>query len=97
MSFLVHLSPKDALEHLERRAERLQEDIAVVTRLLDEKTPTVTRIHLIESEYARAMRIAELNWIQALVADVRGGRLDWNLKTILKRVRATKPQHNKDS
>lgn len=35
------------------------------------------RVHLIEIEYALAMRTAELTWVQAIIDDIRSGVLTW--------------------
>jgi hypothetical protein len=35
------------------------------------------RVHLIETEYLIALQRAELDWLRAVVADIREGRLSW--------------------
>ena len=47
----------------------------------------VDRINLIESEYSLAMLKAEIHWVRALLVDLREGRLNWDLKQILKALR----------
>ncbi|MER5622789.1 hypothetical protein ABT061_17290 [Streptosporangium sp. NPDC002544] len=36
------------------------------------------RLFLVESEYQRAMVMAELNYVRGLADDPRAGRLDWD-------------------
>ena len=83
VSFLVHLTPEDAIAGLKQRIEALESEIAETDRRLAEARTRVDRIHLIETEYARAMRAAELGWTRALVKDLRNGRLTWDLEAIL--------------
>ena len=36
-----------------------------------------------EAEYRRAMRLAELAWVKALLKDIYSGKLDWNPQIII--------------
>lgn len=89
LSFLVHLDRREALAALRRRVERLEEEIADLETRLADATPRVGRIHVLESEYALAMRTAELTWVKRLASDVAARRLDWNLTEMLHELRAT--------
>jgi len=88
VSFLVHLTPEEAIEVLKRRIVLLEQEIADRDRTLAEARTRVSRIHLIESEYAQAMRAAELSWVRQLVSELRSGKLDWDLKAILRILRS---------
>jgi DNA-binding PadR family transcriptional regulator len=77
LSFLVHLSPQDALEQLEGRAGLLESEIASTDAALASVSTQVGRLFLVEAEYALAMRRAELAWVRALAEDIRSGRLTW--------------------
>lgn len=90
ISFLVHLSPKDALARLELRAQTLEAQIAALDQALQHVGKFLARIHLIERQYALAMHKAELTWVRGLVAELRAGRFAWDLKAILKEVRAAR-------
>ncbi len=89
MSFLVHLSPGEALSRLEERCERLESEMTRYSSELAAASSHVLRINLVESEYLVAMLSAELAWAKGLAADIRGGMLDWNTQAIFKDVRAT--------
>jgi DNA-binding PadR family transcriptional regulator len=89
MSFLVHLTPREAIPRLEERAEWLEKNIADLETRLEALAARVKRINLIESEYLCAMRKAELAWIRSLAGELRSGRFHWDLKSVL-RARAEK-------
>ncbi len=88
VSFLVHLSPGEAAAALKERAAALQRQIAGYDATLAHRTSEVGRVNLIETEFARAMRAAELAWVRRSVAELRTGRLHWDLAVILHEVRA---------
>jgi DNA-binding PadR family transcriptional regulator len=88
MSFLVHLSPTEALARLEERCHRLESEISQFNSGLSAASSHVLRINLIESEYLVAMLKAELGWARGVAADIRSGKLDWNTEAIFRDVRA---------
>jgi len=88
MSFLIHLTPAEAIQHLAERSRVLEEQIEQHSRLLAEASPRVLRINLVESEYLLAMLKAERDWAIALAADVRAGRFTWNLDKIYAEIKA---------
>jgi DNA-binding PadR family transcriptional regulator len=89
VSFLVYLTPRQALAELETRVLRLEAEIAALDARVEEALPRVTRINLLESEYLLAMRRAELSWAHRLIDDIRTGRLSWRLADILRGLRAS--------
>jgi len=78
VELLDALEPGDAATLLERRCVALEGDIVAVDRierlLIDSG---LSRVHLLELEYAQAMRRAELTWIRQLVDEIRSGGLIW--------------------
>lgn len=78
LSFLPLLTPEDALRHLDARAVRLEADLAHKEILLTGYGRTLPRIFLIEEEYRQAVLRAELEWVRAVVDDLRAGRLTWS-------------------
>jgi DNA-binding PadR family transcriptional regulator len=78
LSFLMVLAPGQVAEQLEERARRLASEIAGLKAALVEMVPRIGRLPLIEVEYARAMREAELAWVQTLLEDLRTGELQWD-------------------
>ena len=88
VSFLVHLTPAEALPHLTERCQRLQQEITHRGTLLKAVAEKVPRIHLIESEYLLAMLNTELEWTRNLAEDLRTGTLNWDTESILKQASA---------
>ena len=87
LSFLLHLEHKDAVEKLEERAQRIEEELNGSTNRLKEAQKKVDRINLIESEYLLAMRRAELRWVRSLIPELRSGDLHWDIKKIFRNVK----------
>jgi DNA-binding PadR family transcriptional regulator len=82
LSFLAHLAPEDALEQLEARAGLLEAEIAGMSAALHTMVPQIGRLFLLEVEYARAMRQAELAWARSVSDDIRAGRLTWRFGSL---------------
>jgi DNA-binding PadR family transcriptional regulator len=97
ISFLMHLDPAQAAVELERRIEWLGREIERLDAILKEARPRIGRIHLIESDYARAMRAAELRWVRTLVDDLRARRFTWDTEALLRAVRSPPPPQRKKS
>lgn len=89
MSFLVHLTPVEALPRLEERAVHLENEIVHRNQGISAASKFVLRINLVESEYLVAVLKAELAWVRNLIGEIRDGSLAWNLKDVLKHARAT--------
>ncbi len=87
VSFLVHLTPDEALAQLDERAVRLEREVAELSAHLPLAIAIATRVNLLESEYLLAMLQAELAWVRALADDIRSGRLTWDIETLLKALR----------
>lgn len=77
ISILFALAHEEALELLEERAERVAAELAQAEAELA-ANPGLPRLFLLEEEYRRAVLQAELAWIRAVCADIRGGRLSWD-------------------
>jgi DNA-binding PadR family transcriptional regulator len=78
LSFLPHLSAEDVLDQLHSRAHRLEIALVGIDAILEKLIPQIGRAVLVEVEYARAMRRAELEWVRSISEDIRAGRLTWN-------------------
>jgi DNA-binding PadR family transcriptional regulator len=79
LSFLPLMTPDVTLDLLSRRRELLvatlsERDEMIATEVEAHDLPRVT---LLETEYLRAMTEAELRWIDAVVAGLRGGSISW--------------------
>lgn len=78
VSYLGALGPDGAVDALTERAERLRERTAADRRRLAEALVAgVPRLHIIEAEYALRLAHAELDWIGAVVDEIRAGTLIW--------------------
>jgi DNA-binding PadR family transcriptional regulator len=87
MSFLVHLTPAEALPRLEERSTILEREINCRVEGLAGAAKFVQRINLVESEYLIAMLKAELSWTRSLSNEIARGALSWDLKAVLKEAR----------
>jgi DNA-binding PadR family transcriptional regulator len=83
LSFLPHLTPKNVLIQLQKRAALLQQEIATLDTVLATMVPRIGRLVLIEVEYARAMRRAELKWVHSFAEELQTGTLRWDPEKLL--------------
>jgi DNA-binding PadR family transcriptional regulator len=98
LSFLGCLEIEEAIGALHGREVVLAGQIASIDaalKLIQERRP-LPRLLLVEVEFTRAMRQAELAWVQALIDDMRSGRLTWNHAEFARQMeeqiaRSTKP------
>jgi DNA-binding PadR family transcriptional regulator len=91
ISFVMLLTPKDAMQQLERRAAALQAELDRIDGQF-EITKFIPRLFLLEMEYLRAAHAAELAWVRSVVEDLRCGNLTWS-KTWLKKMAAELAGH----
>lgn len=90
MSFLVHLTPGEAMPRLEERAAVLEKQIASRSAEVSAAVEYVLRINLVESEYLIAMLKAECAWVRGLINEISTGTLAWDPKSVLKNARAAR-------
>jgi DNA-binding PadR family transcriptional regulator len=88
LSFLIHVTPREARLRLQSRARALQGQIRTREAAMKEVGQWLPRVHLVESEYLLAMQRAELAWVRGLVTRLTSRRLEWHLPKILREVRA---------
>ncbi|MFD9484054.1 PadR family transcriptional regulator [Streptomyces sp. NPDC059991] len=76
LSNLLLLTPEETADVLERRGDALAEKLggleAAMTAEAEQGLPRITRL---ETEYLRAVTAAELEWVRAVVEDLRAGSL----------------------
>jgi DNA-binding PadR family transcriptional regulator len=77
IAYLPLLDPGDALDQLEARRARLRDELARCDAELASASQTVPRLFLLEGEYLRAVAAAELEWVGALIGDMRADRISW--------------------
>ena len=85
LTFANLLDPDEVAELLQRRAIAAEAQLALMNAAMDAALKQsrfqrlhMGRVHLIETEYLIALQRAELDWLRAVVADIREGRLSWD-------------------
>jgi DNA-binding PadR family transcriptional regulator len=79
VSLLGLLTPEEALRQLEMRVAVLEEEVARIgSQRSSAAAEGLPRLFLLETEYQRAALETELEWVRAVVDDLRTGRLTWN-------------------
>ncbi|MCL4508477.1 MAG: PadR family transcriptional regulator [Chloroflexi bacterium] len=80
VGFLYYLSSKAVLQSLQARVVSLESGLASINSALLalQRQLQLPRLVLLEHEYTRALRQAELDWVSSIIADIRSGRLAWN-------------------
>jgi DNA-binding PadR family transcriptional regulator len=89
LSFLPVLHPDIVLEQLHKRIGLLEGEIAELNAVLAEMVPRIGRLVLVEIEYRRAMKEAELKWALSLMDDLRTGALRWDPEVLRRFVAGT--------
>lgn len=83
LTFLAHLDRDRAATLLRSRVDSLdaalERDRAELDRLRDQGIP---RLVLLELEYARTLRAAELAWLRDLLDEIASGRLTWQVPEV---------------
>ncbi|MFE2491777.1 PadR family transcriptional regulator [Streptomyces mirabilis] len=79
LSNLLLLTSDEMADVLERRVDALTEKLdgleAAMAAEAEQGLPRITRL---ETEYLRTVTAAELEWVRAVVEDLRAGRLSWS-------------------
>lgn len=83
LSFAAYFPPEAVLHALKARAALVEGEVAELDAVLRLAESHVSRVALLEQEYLRTQRAAELDWIRALIEDLRTRRLAWDAQTVL--------------
>jgi DNA-binding PadR family transcriptional regulator len=80
LSFVMLVTPETAGNLLAERRDHLAKRIAELDAELVAEVDgqPVPRFALLETEYQRAIVVAEAEWIDGTVSELRGGRLTWS-------------------
>ncbi|MEW1847809.1 PadR family transcriptional regulator [Nonomuraea angiospora] len=73
LSVLGGLGPDEVVPLLRQRLDLLEQQLQEARRALERDREQVPRLFLLESEYALAMREAEVGWVGALLAELTSG------------------------
>jgi DNA-binding PadR family transcriptional regulator len=77
LSFIMLLTPEEALAVLEQRATALRDQLAAVDAELRTYSDALPRVVLMDDDYQRVMISAELSWVEGVAADLRKGDWGW--------------------
>jgi DNA-binding PadR family transcriptional regulator len=79
LSFIMLVTPETAAELLAERRDHVTKRIAELDAelTLEVEGAPIPRFALLETEYQRAIAVAEAEWIDGVVDDLRDGRLTW--------------------
>lgn len=94
LSYLVHLPPGDVAGLLETRAGVLEVEVAHLDATLDQLVPKIGRLFLLEADYWRAIRRAELAWVRSLIGDLKTGSVTWDVEAIFRALRGEQDPHS---
>ncbi|MFG3257071.1 PadR family transcriptional regulator [Streptomyces sp. NPDC048172] len=78
LSFLGVLPPGEAAEALRQRVTALTEETSALSTELEAVSGELPRLLLLETEYERVRREAELAWVRAVAEDIGAGKLQWS-------------------
>jgi DNA-binding PadR family transcriptional regulator len=82
LSFLPLITARETLALLEARLGFLNGREKKLTADLDTFSPVLPRVLLLENEYLVATGRAERQWVEALIADLKDGTLDWTIEEL---------------
>jgi DNA-binding PadR family transcriptional regulator len=77
LSFLPNVTPRDAIAALTSRVLHLTEDLAALDAEIAEVATFLPRLFALESEYQRCAVVAELEYVNRLLDDLRAERVTW--------------------
>ena len=84
LSHVLMLEPAELADVLDRRAQRLTEQLAAVdANAAAEAAQGLPRIAMLETEYQRAVLAAEARWVTETVTQLRSGLLTWSRDELL--------------
>lgn len=91
LAYLLVLTRESAVAALERRLATVRGELAELEGQTELFSGQLPRITLVESEYLIAHLRVDQSWIEALVDDLRTGRLDWNVDELIELARTFEP------
>ena len=84
LAYLPLLTPEQAIAALSARLDTLTTELAELDDSVNAVIDQLPRLVLIEAEYMRVHLCTDIEWVQALLDDLREGRLSWNHDQIRK-------------
>ncbi|TCP52014.1 PadR family transcriptional regulator [Tamaricihabitans halophyticus] len=83
LAFLAVTTPEAAAELLTERHSRLASELADLREATAAASTSLSRVFLIENDYAIAIKEAELNWLARTIAALNSGELSWNTQELI--------------
>lgn len=83
LAYLPVLTPDQAAEALNTRLDALTRELAELDASVEAVVDTLPRLVLIESEYMDTHLRADIEWVRALLDDLRAGRLTWDREELI--------------
>ena len=84
LGFVGYLNAGSVLEALQDRFASLEGEVAGLEAALQAMLTSLPRLVLLQHEYRRALRQAERDWVQKLIADIRSSKLNWDLESLVR-------------
>lgn len=90
LSFTMMLLPQEAEEDLTARADQIRTQLAKLDATAEQvRQAELPRVTLLEDEFRRTMLKAELDWLDAVVSDLRSSELTWDFETLARLAEAS--------
>lgn len=83
LAYLPLLTPDQTREALNVRLDALLGELEELDASADAVADMLPRLVLIETEYMRAHLRTDIEWVQALLDDLRDGRLTWHREELI--------------
>jgi len=77
------LPPDAVAQELTRRALAIEGNLARMDVELRSVQNLLARVHLLEVEHAQAVLRAEMDWLRAVVTDIKAGKLTWDPRQLV--------------
>jgi DNA-binding PadR family transcriptional regulator len=92
VSFIMGLTPSEALAVLEQRATLVRSQLAELERNLTfDPGRAPPRVALLDADYLRTMTAAELSWLTRVIEELRSGALTWSAEELARSAEAFLP------
>jgi hypothetical protein len=93
LSLIAGARPDDVRALLETRVATLEKRLVE----LEQPVPDLPRLFLLESEYTAAVVRAQIQWLRAVITDLRSGRLTWSERWLRRIAARWAPQQREGS
>jgi DNA-binding PadR family transcriptional regulator len=78
LAYLPVLTEEQVIEALSTRLDTLNAELAELEKSVEPVLGVLPRVVLVETEYLRAHLRTDIEWVEALLDDLREGRMTWD-------------------